>query len=325
MEARLFIIACIMYVFAYVTRQLIKKNKLSKPTAFAWWHALYLLSILHGALYLILFVMGGGTGEPFNWSRFSIGSLAIIAYTIYDFIRNRHLPEKSHESLFKAALDWCNTVYFAGFVASIVMFFFLQAFKIPSASMRDTLLEGDHLFVNKTAYGIRLPFTHKRLFEKPIRRGDIIVFAFPADSREQINCGGSQYGRDFVKRVVGLPGDTVEVKDSRIYINGQPAALQPYEKYDDTPRQHYAPSEVPPALAESYQILWEAHKLEPVFGMFLRDQFGPVVVPENAYFAMGDNRDNSCDSRFWGPVPKQNIKGKAWLLHWPPSRMGFVK
>lgn len=325
MEARLFIIACIMYAFYHATRWLKRKNKLTKPTAFAWWHALYLLLILHGALYLILFVMGGGTGEPFNWGKFAIGSIAIVLYTVYDFIKNRQLPEKAHENVFKSALDWCNTVYFAGFVASIVMFFFLQAFKIPSASMRDTLLEGDHLFVNKTSYGIRLPFSHKRLFEKPIKKGDIIVFAFPADSREQLNCGGSQYGRDFVKRVVALPGDTVEVKDSRLYINGQAVEVQPYEKYDTVERQHYKPEEVPAALLESYQILWEAHKLESVFGMFLRDQFGPVVVPENTYFAMGDNRDNSCDSRFWGPVPKDNIKGKAWLLHWPPSRMGIVK
>ncbi len=325
MEARLFIIACIMYAFYHVSRRLIKRKALEDKKHFALWHLSYLILLLYSALYLFLFVMSGGPGGVFPWLKFIIGAVIIAVYAAYDFIKNMRGEGAEQPPLIKSALDWCNTVYFAGFVASVVMFFFLQAFKIPSASMRDTLLEGDHLFVNKMAYGLKIPFTQKRLWAKPIQKGDIIIFEFPAESRDQQNCGGSQYGRDFVKRVVALPGDTVEVKDSRAYVNGELAPLQPYEKFDEVTREHYDPAEVPELVADNYQQIWEGHELEHVFGMYLRDQFGPVVVPENTYFALGDNRDNSCDSRFWGPVPMKNIKGKAWLIHWPPSRMGTVK
>lgn len=323
MEARLFIIACIMFIFYKISKCWIKQDKLTQR--FVYWHTAYLLLILHSALYLVLFVMSGGPGGIFPWGKFIIGSLAIIGYTIFSFIKNRSLTKEAQAPLVKSALDWCNTVYFAGFVASVVMFFFLQAFKIPSASMRDTLLEGDHLFVNKMAYGVQIPFTDKKLWAKPIQKGDIIIFEFPAESREQQNCGGSQYKRDFVKRVIALPGDTVEVKDSRAYVNGELQPLMPYEKFDDVKRVHYAPEEIPVIVKENYQQFWQDHELEQVFGIYLRDQFGPVVVPQDTYFAMGDNRDNSCDSRFWGPVPLKNIKGKAWLIHWPPKRMGKVQ
>ena len=323
MEQRLFIIACIMFAFYKASHWLMgRKDFVSR---FNYWHTAYLLIILNAALYLILFVMSGGPGADFPFGKFAIGSLAILGYTIYSFFKNRLLDEKGQRPIIKESLEWCNTVYFAGFVASIVMFFFLQAFKIPSASMRDTLLEGDHLFVNKMAYGLKIPFTQKRLWAKPINRGDIIIFEFPAQSRDQQNCGGSQYKRDFVKRVIALPGDTVEVKDSRAYVNGKLMPLQPYEKFDEVKRAHYDKEEIPEVILNNYQQLWETHELEHVLGIFLRDQFGPVTVPENTYFAMGDNRDNSCDSRFWGPVPEKNIKGKAWLIHWPPSRMGTVK
>ncbi len=321
MEQRLFIIACLMYVFTLITRCLDKKGFLTNIKNFSSWHTLYLICILNSAWYLYLFVSGGGAGEPFPIKKMLLGSALILAYSIYRFFSVQKADSSKQNSLKKSALDWCNTVYFAGFVASFVMFFFLQAFKIPSASMRDTFLEGDHLFVNKAVYGFRIPFTKHFVGSfKDIKPEDIIIFQFPAKDRSQENCGGSQYGRDFVKRVIALPGDTVEVRDSRAYVNGQPLPQRDYEKYDDVERVHYQ-EELP---SEVYQALWENHQLDSYYGMFLRDQFGPVIVPPNTYFAMGDNRDNSCDSRFWGPVPRENIKGEAWFIHWPPKRIRFV-
>ena len=202
------------------------------------------------------------------------------------------------------------------------MFFLVQAFKIPSASMENTLLIGDHLFVNKAVYGYRVPFTKKHFLPfKQVEREDIVIFTFPATHKEQINCGGLQYGKDFVKRVIGMPGDKVEVRQGRVWLNDEELPQQPYERYEELER---VPKEGEYDMAE-YQALWKTHRLDNELGMELRDNFGPVIVPENTYFVMGDNRDNSCDSRFWGPVPRENIKGKAWFIHWPVSRWRIIK
>lgn len=323
MEARLFLAACVMYSFTLITRWLKKKNKLTLPSVFNKWHALFLFLILTCALYVFLFVMNGGAGEPYPIKKFVLGEIIVIGIAIYGFVIASKANDKQQEKLIKSNLDWSNTVYFAGFVASIVMFFFIQAFKIPSASMRYTLVEGDHLFVNKAIYGFRIPLTNIRFGQfKDIQRGDIIVFQFPAKDRKQINCGDqSQYGRDFVKRVIALPGETVEVKNGRPWVNGKELPAQTYEVYEDIERETEQLNDDP----SLYQQLWEEHLLDNYLGIELRDTFGPVVVPENTYFVMGDNRDNSCDSRFWGPVPRENIKGKAWFIHWPLKKIGLIK
>lgn len=322
MEQRLFIAACVMYAFTLVTRYLNKRKKLTAAQSFARWHASFLFLIILCAAYLLLFVMGGGTGEPVGMGKIIASLVLAAACAVYGYHSGRKANAKKQESLMKADLEWSNTVYFAGFVASIVMFFFIQAFKIPSASMHNTLLEGDHLFVNKAAYGFRIPLTNIRFGETtPIQPGDIIVFQFPAKDRTQQNCGGSQYGKDFVKRVIAMPGDTVQVVDGRPWVNGKPLPQQPYELYEAVERMPYEAPDDP----EQYQQVWQEHQLDNYLGFYLRDSFGPVTVPENTYFVMGDNRDNSCDSRFWGPVPRENIKGKAWFIHWPPSRMGLIK
>lgn len=322
MEQRLFLVACVMYAFTLATRWLKKKDKLSSPKFFAGWHAAYLFCILSCACYMLLFIMGGGTAANISPLKFLFALAAVLIYAgVGYFSAFKSAPEQK-EVILKKDLEWCNTVYFAGFVASVVMFFFIQAFKIPSESMQNTLLVGDHLFVNKAAYGFRIPFTNVRFGElSPIKKGDIIVFQFPAKDRSQINCGESQYGRDFVKRVIGLPGDTVEVKERELFVNGEKVPLQGYERYENIQREAYQPEED----LELYQKVWENHQLDNYYGIYLRDNFGPVTVPENHYFGMGDNRDNSCDSRFWGPIPRENIKGKAWFIHWPVSRARIIQ
>ena len=169
--------------------------------------------------------------------------------------------------------------------------FAFQAFKIPTGSMEDNLKVGDHIIVNKFIYG---PGTTLggMLPLREIRRGDIIVFRYPL-----------QPDTDFVKRVIGLPGDTVEVHDKVVSVNGKPLA-EPYVIHVDP--TIYPPR---PQLPEPYRS---------------RDQFGPYFVPVGQYFAMGDNRDRSSDSRYWGTVPRSMIKGKAFMVYWsfegtPPS------
>lgn len=323
MEQRLFTIACIMYAFTWLTRWLNKHKKLESVKAFALWHGSFLAVILSCCLYVGLFIINNsGVEETVGSGKLFVGLLVILGLSIYGYFSARKADTAKKDKLSKTDLEWANTVYFAGFVASIIMFFFIQAFKIPSASMRYTLVEGDHLFVNKAAYGLRIPFTQWRFFKfSEIKPEDIIVFVFPAAQKTQVNCGGLQYGRDFVKRVIAMPGDKVEIKNTKVYVNDQLLPMQAYEVYDKGER-----TEPEQALdPDLYQALWEGRVLEHELGMSLRDNFGPVIVPEGSYFGLGDNRDNSCDSRFWGPIPRENIKGKAWFVHWPLNRIRLLK
>lgn len=155
----------------------------------------------------------------------------------------------------------------------------VQAFKIPSGSMLPTLKIGDHLLVSKFLYGIRIPYTSTRILRiRAPERGDVVVFAYPMDD-----------SKDFIKRIIGVPGDTVAVRDKRVYVNGKPIE-DPWGVHVDRT-----------VLPEGYER---------------RDNFGPVVVPKGKYFVMGDNRDRSYDSRFWGFVDDARIRGKAFILYW---------
>lgn len=322
MEQRLFIAACVMYAFTWLTRWLKRKEKINSRRAFAWWHTVFTVIILSCVWWVFAFIMGEGGLVPIPvWKKCAAGIIT-LGLAVYGYKRALQADTPRQQKIMKEDLDWANTVYFAGFVASLVMFFLVQAFKIPSASMENTLLIGDHLFVNKAVYGFRVPFTKKHFLPfKQVEREDIVIFTFPATHKEQINCGGLQYGKDFVKRVIGMPGDKVEVRQGRVWLNDEELPQQPYERYEELER---VPKEGEYDMVE-YQALWKTHRLDNELGMELRDNFGPVIVPENSYFVMGDNRDNSCDSRFWGPVPRENIKGKAWFIHWPVSRWRIIK
>lgn len=183
-------------------------------------------------------------------------------------------PEKK-----SVAREWTEAILIAAVLALFVRTFVVQAYKIPSGSMEDTLLIGDHLLVNKFLYGTRIPFTDIKVL--PVRepeRGDIIVFKFPENER-----------LDYIKRVVGTPGDTVEVKNKQVFVN-HTALVEPYTVYKDSGVQ--------------------AGRAGP------RDNFGPVTVPEGKLFMMGDNRDRSFDSRFWGFVDESKVQGKAFVIYW---------
>ncbi len=173
-------------------------------------------------------------------------------------------------------------VIFATFARTYVV----QAFKIPSGSMEENLLIGDHILVNKFVYGpAPSAFERAVLPVRDVRRGDVVVFKSPEDPT-----------RDFIKRCVALPGDQVEIIAKKLFVNGEPIDESAYTYHTD--RQTYPSSRF-------YQ---------PQFRH--RDNFGPEIIPAGHYFCLGDNRDNSNDSRFWGSVPEEMVKGRAVLIYW---------
>jgi len=175
--------------------------------------------------------------------------------------------------------EYTKAIVIALILALIIRAYVVQAFKIPSGSMLPTLLIGDHILVNKFIYGTRLPFSENRVLvlQRP-ERGDIVVFRYPEDD-----------GRDFIKRVIAIEGDIIESRDKKIFINGKPINELYIQHTDDLIR---------PA------------KVEP------RDNFGPYLVPKNKLFVMGDNRDQSYDSRYLGYVDIENVRGEAFIIYW---------
>ena len=178
--------------------------------------------------------------------------------------------------------------YFESIVIAVILALFVrtwvvQAFKIPTGSMENNLLIGDHLLVNKFIFGpTPLAIGRAVLPVRPIRRGDIVVFKYPDEPE-----------RDFIKRVIGLPGETIELKNKKVHVNGQPLD-EPYVHFITAPSNDY----------------------QEVTSFDVRERFGPVTVPADHYFVMGDNRDNSQDSRYWGFLPRSYIKGKALMIYW---------
>ncbi|MFH1441299.1 MAG: signal peptidase I [Candidatus Omnitrophota bacterium] len=191
-------------------------------------------------------------------------------------------PEIRKKSVLR---DWIESIIIAFILAMIIRTFVVQAFKIPTGSMRMTLIEGDVILVNKFLYGAKIPWTDLRLpaVRQP-QRGDVIVFIYPEDKK-----------KDFIKRLIGLPGETVEIKNGTIYINDKPL-------------------------------------LNPIFNQryyYNRGDYGgeseKIKVPKNSYFVLGDNSASSQDSRYWGFVPEKNVLGKAILIYWPVQRVRIIK
>ena len=181
--------------------------------------------------------------------------------------------------------EWIESILIAFVLAMFIRTFFVQAFKIPTGSMRMTLIEGDAILVNKFIYGAKIPLTGIRLpaLTQP-HRGDVIVFVYPQDTK-----------KDFIKRIVGLPGETVEIKNGSIYIDDKPADNQ--------------------KLSSQYY--------------YNRGDYGDIGkkirVPDDEFFVLGDNSASSQDSRFWGFVPRNNLLGKAMVIYWPPNRIKLIK
>ncbi len=190
------------------------------------------------------------------------------------------------ESFKKSTLrEYFESIVIAVILALFIRTFVVQAFKIPTGSMENNLLIGDHLLVNKMVYGpASTPIERAVLPVGTIKRGDVIVFKYPEEP-----------DRDFIKRVIGLPGETLEVREKKVYINGSPL---------EEPYVHFLQ---PPSATSD---------LNEVTSFDVRERYGPVTVPADQYFMMGDNRDNSQDSRYWGFLPRELVKGKALVIYW---------
>jgi len=206
--------------------------------------------------------------------------------------------------------EYAEAVVVAIIAALILRLLVIQAFRIPTGSMKDTLLIGDFLMVNKFIYGVRTPsmlplvkaeIPHTRLpaLKKP-KRGEVIVFKYPLDQR-----------LDYIKRCVGLPGDTIEVRAGDLYINGKPEGRKELvgRRYDPEDGHYVVEYRITTEQGQKYNI----RHYEVRSRSF--DNFGPVVVPPGHLFMMGDNRDNSADSRFWGPLPFDNVVGEAMIIY----------
>jgi len=215
----------------------------------------------------------------------------------------------------KTLKEYIEALLVAVVLALIIRAFVVQAFKIPSGSMLETLQIGDQLLVSKFQYGIRMPFTGKVLIpvSEP-QRGDIIVFEYPYD--DKLDATRPQLKDvDFVKRVVGLPGDTVEVRAKEVYVNGE-HVTGPYIQHV---REDIEPNPMPedhPAITVDPKAYFDHCEDATSICRAKRDWMPKVTVPEGHYFAMGDNRDESYDSRFWGFVSRDSIKGKAMIIYW---------
>jgi signal peptidase I len=194
-------------------------------------------------------------------------------------LESKNSSEKIEGKPKKSALrENIEAIIVAIVLALFIRTFVVQAFKIPSGSMLNTLLIGDHILVNKFIYGVRLPFAGSVLI--PVtepKHDDIVVFKFPEDP-----------SKDFIKRVVGIEGDTIEIRNKKVYVNGE-LQENDFAIYLDPYIQHSEQN---------------------------RDNLGPLKVPENSIFVMGDNRDYSYDSRFWGFVDLKDLKGKAFMIYW---------
>jgi signal peptidase I len=194
-------------------------------------------------------------------------------------------PVKNRKKLLR---EYAEAIIIALLLALCIRTFVVQAFKIPSGSMIPTLVIGDHILVNKFIYGVKIPFTDTRIFEfKVPRKGDIIVFRYPENPE-----------KDFIKRVIAAEGDTIEERNKVVYVNGA-QVFEPYIQHSDT---HTRMGSFDP-----------------------RDNFGPITVPDDKLFVMGDNRDQSYDSRYWGFVDFKEVRGKAFLVYWSWDPSNWVR
>lgn len=198
---------------------------------------------------------------------------------------SRHTSAQAGVSKKALLREWLESLFIAFILAMVIRSFLVQAFKIPTGSMRPALMEGDLILVNKFIYGAKVPFTNFNLpaLGQP-KRGDVIVFIYPEDRK-----------KDFIKRLVAFGGEEVEIKNGTVFINGLPLLEPVFNQQYYYNRGDFAPEDK------------------------------KIIVPQDTFFVLGDNSASSRDSRYWGFVPRKNILGKAMVIYWPPQRIRIIK
>ena len=229
--------------------------------------------------------------------------------TVIIWLADKALKLRQRNGMIGNTVETSNSLISVLFIVLVIRSFIVEPFTIPSGSMLPTLKVHDFILVNKFSYGLRLPVTNTKIIPlgEP-ERGDVMVFKYPEDT-----------GQNFIKRVVGLPGDRIAVRDNVLYVNGEavPRELVGRERNSQVWRREYVET-----LGEQPHLIWQEGRVNPYSGdaMIPERTQGEWQVPEGSYFVMGDNRDNSNDSRFWGVVSEDLVVGEAFLIwmHWDP-------
>lgn len=252
---------------------------------------------------------------------FIIGCILLVLAIIMQLTKKKFIKTAKAQKVYENVYSWVDTGWSALIIASILMYFVIQAFKIPTGSMRMTLLEGDHLFATKFLYGLRVPFSDgKRVLPiKKVKKGNIVIFQCPP---EALNLFEKSEGikKDYIKRCIALAGDKVQIKNKTLFVNDI-QMNEPYVQFID-PENFVTFSLF--ETQEEYQKAWQEGKFVTLPPAFVRDNFGPIIVPEGHYMVLGDNRDYSFDSRYWGPLPDKYLKGQALIVYWPIKRIKYI-
>lgn len=305
--------------YALFTHIMVKRGLLGRTIGAAVWNSVF-WALLAGLVSAI--VLFGRPRPPLDaYFSLKIGSAVMVAVLagLAGFLCRFRKTQQELYRLLGINREWSETLAVSVLLAAFVMQFVVQSCRIPVPAMKPALNEGDRFFVNRAKYGFRVPFTGRKVLRfAKVQKGNVVAFLFP-DSRPDVeHCGLKLAGREIIGRVIARGGDIVEVAGGELLVNGQSSGFggAPQELF---PR---------PAVTENtddYQALWAARGLDGKYGPRVRDWFGPVAVPQNSYFVVNDNPEMSCDSRFWGPVPDENIKGSAMLVFWPPAHAGRIK
>ena len=253
---------------------------------------------------------------------FIVGCIFLVLAIIMQLTKKKFIKTEKANKVYENVYSWVDTLWSALIIASVIMYFIIQAFKIPTGSMRMTLLENDHLFAMKFIYGLRVPFSDgKRVLPiKNVKKGDIVIFQCPPSALSVVE-RAEGIKKDYIKRCVALAGDKVEIKNKKLFINDI-EMQEDYVTYADS--ETYANFNLFESQ-QDYQRAWEDGQFTTLPIAFVRDNFGPVIVPEGHYMVLGDNRDYSFDARFWGPLPDKYLKGQALVVYWPLKRIGYIK